>query len=225
MRKYILSLAIIFQFSLAQEAEVTNVTVAQRTDGSGIVDITYDLTEDAVFPSFDVTVSVSLDGGVTYNIIDEFYQPPDEWEQIVLSGDFGPEIFPGTGKQITWEAGIQYPDTFVNDLAVVITATGHVVGELPFDMVSVPAGEYTYGQNDQILMMDHNFDIMKYPVTNAEFVVFLLEEYPSGNGPMDGATRITWNGTTYIVEEGYGNNPAAGFNYYQALSFCEYNSL
>ena len=80
MRKYILSLAIIFQFSLAQEAEVTNVTVAQRTDGSGIVDITYDLTEDAVFTEFDITIEVSLDDGATYTQISQvsagvyFYQ-------------------------------------------------------------------------------------------------------------------------------------------------------
>ena len=80
MRKYILSLAIIFQFAFAQQAEVTNVTVAQRTDGSKIVDITYDLTEDAVFTEFDITIEVSLDDGATYTQISQvsagvyFYQ-------------------------------------------------------------------------------------------------------------------------------------------------------
>ena len=65
MRKYIIPLAFIFQFALAQQAEVTNVTVAQRTDGSKIVDITYDLTEDAVFPDFEISVEVSFDDGAT----------------------------------------------------------------------------------------------------------------------------------------------------------------
>ena len=35
-------------FLFSQQAEVTNIQAAQRTDGSQIVDITYDLTEDAV---------------------------------------------------------------------------------------------------------------------------------------------------------------------------------
>ena len=35
-------------FLLSQQAEITNVQVAQRTDGSKLVDITYDLTEDEI---------------------------------------------------------------------------------------------------------------------------------------------------------------------------------
>ena len=50
-------------FLFSQEAEVTNIQAAQRTDGSQIVDITYDLSEDAVFSVFTITVEVSLDTG------------------------------------------------------------------------------------------------------------------------------------------------------------------
>ena len=43
-------------FLFSQEAEVTNIQAAQRTDGSQIVDITYDLSEDAVFSVFTITI-------------------------------------------------------------------------------------------------------------------------------------------------------------------------
>jgi len=39
----------------SQQTEVTNIQAAQRTDGSQIVDITYDITPDAVFTYFDVS--------------------------------------------------------------------------------------------------------------------------------------------------------------------------
>ena len=52
-------------FLLSQQAEITNVQVAQRTDGSKLVDITYDLTEDALFNDYTITVEVSLDNGAT----------------------------------------------------------------------------------------------------------------------------------------------------------------
>ena len=55
MRKILFPLAIIFQLSFAQQAEVTNIQAAQRTDGSQIVDITYEITPDAVFTYFDVS--------------------------------------------------------------------------------------------------------------------------------------------------------------------------
>ena len=39
-------------FLFSQQAEVTNIQAAQRTDGSQIVDITYDITPDAIFTYF-----------------------------------------------------------------------------------------------------------------------------------------------------------------------------
>ena len=41
-------------FLFSQQAEVTNIQAAQRTDGSKIVDITYDLTEDPIFFEFTI---------------------------------------------------------------------------------------------------------------------------------------------------------------------------
>jgi formylglycine-generating enzyme required for sulfatase activity len=191
---------------------VTNVTVAQRTDGSKIVDITYDLTEDAVFTEFDISVEVSFDDGATYTQISQ------------ITGDVGENIMPGTGKTITWNAGSEFDGTFGENVAVVIKATGHaVLSELPFEMVTVPAGEYTYGEGDTVLTIEYDFEIMKYEVTNAEFVLYLLDAFPEGNGPTP--DPISWNGTTYIVAEGYGNHPVISVNWFQAVDFANHYGM
>ena len=64
--KYLLPIIFAFNFILSQEGEVTNVVATQRTDGSQIVDITYDLLPDSDFPSFTVFAYISLDEGETF---------------------------------------------------------------------------------------------------------------------------------------------------------------
>jgi uncharacterized protein (TIGR02145 family) len=74
---------------------VYNVTGSQRTDGSKIVDIYYNVLE----PDADtllVTLQVSADDGNTFDII-----PADS----LLSGDIGEGIMSGNDKHIIWNAG------------------------------------------------------------------------------------------------------------------------
>ena len=163
MRKILFPLAFIFQSVLAQQAEVTNVTAAQRTDGSKLVDITYDITEDTLFTSFYVSVEVSFDGGATYT------------QTNYVDGDVGVNISSGTSRQITWLLGDEYPDIFFEDVKVKVTATGYIAGELPFEFVTVPAGEYTYGPGDTVLTIDYDYEIMKYEVTDYDYVVYLMQ--------------------------------------------------
>ncbi len=60
--KRILVILAFTAFLLSQQAEITNVQVAQRTDGSKLVDITYDLTEDALFTDLQTKYVVAIDG-------------------------------------------------------------------------------------------------------------------------------------------------------------------
>ncbi|HEV57077.1 MAG TPA: hypothetical protein ENN87_06215, partial [Phycisphaerales bacterium] len=68
---------------------VSNVTASQRTDGSGKVDIRYNLA-DADGDKCTVTVQVSNDDGATWTVV-----------ATSLSGAIGANISPGTGKVIT----------------------------------------------------------------------------------------------------------------------------
>ncbi len=74
---------------------VANVSLAQRTDGSKIVDVYYDLNApDASL--YTIYVHMSSDAGLSWGVRPSANN---------LSGDFGPGIEPGTGKHIVWQAG------------------------------------------------------------------------------------------------------------------------
>ena len=49
-----------------------------------------------------------------------------------------------------------------------------------FETVLVPSGEFTYGKSNTPTMIEYNFEIMKFEVTNKEFVDFLNEANLNG---------------------------------------------
>ena len=123
-------------FLLSQQAEVTNIQAAQRTDGSQIVDITYDLLPDAIFEYFHITVEVSLDGGNSWSGMGN------------VSGDLGEIIEAGNGKILTWNYGQQFGGTYSAQVKIRINAIATTViiddsQEIPFEMITIPAGDYT----------------------------------------------------------------------------------
>jgi len=93
--KYFAIILITGQLLFAQNTapEVENVTAAQRTDGSKVVDIYYDVS-DADGDTLTITMQVSSDSGQTWDIT-----------PLYTSGDIGANINPGTGKHIIWNAG------------------------------------------------------------------------------------------------------------------------
>jgi len=102
--------------------EVSNVVFAQRTDGSGIVDVYYDLS-DADGDALLVTMQVSGDDGATWQII------PTQ-----ISGDIGEGITQGLGKHIIWNAadeeyaleGNQYKFKIIADDLMLVDIDGNV---------------------------------------------------------------------------------------------------
>ncbi|MDB3868590.1 SUMF1/EgtB/PvdO family nonheme iron enzyme [Candidatus Marinimicrobia bacterium] len=174
MHKIILLFSLL-AFSYSQQAEITNIQAAQRTDGSQIVDITYDLLPDQVFEFFEVTVKVSLDGGISY------------FPMQNVIGDLGDIIEPGTGKTLTWNFGQQYGGSYSNQIKIKIEGSSFAIvdnnsnQELPFEMVSVSAGEYTFGENDEIRTIDYDYEMMKYPATDMDYVLFMLDKLAESN--------------------------------------------
>ena len=96
---------------------VENVAASQRTDGSGIVDIYYDVT-DADGDTLSITLQLSEDAGNTFTIT-----------PIYTSGDIGANILSGSGKHILWNAGSegytlgnnQYQFKVIADDAITVT--------------------------------------------------------------------------------------------------------
>ena len=78
----------------AVDPVVFNLSAAQRAD-TKLVDISYDVTADT--PTVAVTLEISSDGGVTFDV-----------PVAAVSGDIGADIVVGTGKTVTWNAGINW---------------------------------------------------------------------------------------------------------------------
>ena len=162
-------------FLFTQQAEITNIQASQRTDGSQIVDITYDLLPDPIFEFFEIVVLVSLDGG-------ENYYPMQN-----VSGDLGDIIEPGNGKTLTWNFGQQFGETYSDQIKIKIQGSSYALvdnnsnQELPFEMVTVAAGEYTFGENDEIRTIDYDYEIMKYEVTDQDYVLFMMDKLDNVN--------------------------------------------
>ena len=216
----------------SQTASISNVDAVQRTDGSKIVDVYYDLAEDTLFTYFQVELEVSFDDGANFQI-SEF-----------ISGDAGNGVLAGVDNHMEWNLGAEYGGTYSNQTKVKVIATGKFI-EVPFEFVVVPSGDFTYGYGDENRNIPYDYEIMKYEVTSAEYAAFLIDANANGNvwvngnevrgfyggdnyhGPGDYRflamwdSRISWNGTTFIVEEGYGIHPVTGVTWFGAWKFSD----
>ena len=95
----------------AADPVVSNVTFAQRTDGSRLVDVTYDLA-DADGDACAITLQASDDGGATW-----LMPCTRTW------GDAGPTVAPGPGKALVWDFGYDNPGWEGQDYRVRVIAS------------------------------------------------------------------------------------------------------
>jgi len=123
------------------------------------------------------------------------------------------------------------------------------ISYLGMEWVTVTGGDYTFGETDVVtsdLLTD--FEIMKFEVTNAQFVSFLEEVWAtrsiivtidSVNGPFtnDGTwptddylyydfnqmdSRIDWNESYFTIEEGYENHPVVAVTWFGAYAYAQH---
>ena len=91
---------------------VQNVMAVQRTDGSRVVDIAYDLVDpDSTIES--VSLAVSNNGGSTFAISPS---------SAALSGDVGAAVAVGPHKRVQWDAGADIPGVYGTNYKVAVTA-------------------------------------------------------------------------------------------------------
>ena len=155
MYRLLFPIIIIFSITFAQQycEVVKNVTAAQRTDGSKLVDIVYDLEDD--YNSYSVYVTADWPG--MYHNFPLYNCQGDVWENVI----------PGEGKQITCQLATPNDDEtqyLSGDYYVNVHAEGHAVSELPssFEMVEI--------NTDNTTLADYNYEMMKYEVTTSQYV-------------------------------------------------------
>jgi uncharacterized protein (TIGR02145 family) len=103
---------------LAQNGGIANLQVSQRTDGSGLVDIHFDLNGTGA--SYNLQFEASFDDGANYEPLSANY----------LTGDLN-EILPGTGKHIIWDGKTSHPETFSTQTRVRVIAIEYFAPTVP----------------------------------------------------------------------------------------------
>lgn len=102
MKKLLLLLSIVYT------QEITNITLEQRADGSGVVDVCYDLAGTEDFSLFFITAEINFNG---------------EWLPVSgASGDIGPTIEVGSNKCFEWNVKSQYPERYSDNVQIRIHA-------------------------------------------------------------------------------------------------------
>ena len=112
---------------------VSNVTFTQRTDGSKIVDVYYDLADTVAGATWSVGLAVSNDGGVTYSV------PVNS-----VTGAVGAVVTVGTGKKIVWDAGTDWPEQSSSQIKVQVRASD-LQNETSNGFVKIPVGTCQIG--------------------------------------------------------------------------------
>jgi len=130
MKKTILTILIFAAalFCAAQNDSITNISVVQRTDGSGLVDINFNLYGPG--SSYDITIEVSFDAGNVYTPI----------PSVFLSGDIT-NISPGENRQIVWDGLGSFPGTYSTQSMLKIIANGEV--SCPSTLTDIDENVYT----------------------------------------------------------------------------------
>lgn len=166
---------------LAQTAPVvSNVTAAQRTDGSKLVDVWYNLF-DAEGDLCSVTLKLSINNGTTYD-----FMPALEY----LSGDVGLNVASGTGKHILWDTAAEGWRLDSNQFRIRILAEDSNTG-MPASFIFVPGGTFSNGTSNITLS---SFYLDKYEVTQSQYesVMGVNPAQGVGIGPSNPVFRMSW---------------------------------
>jgi hypothetical protein len=105
----------------AQTGSVTNIRVSQRTDGSGLVDVIFDLTGKA---TYNILLEVRFNNDQTYAPVSVNF----------IEGDTE-AVTPGVDKHIIWNGQGSFPNTFSTKAMLKIIASEElpIQGDWPRD--------------------------------------------------------------------------------------------
>lgn len=111
MRNPALLLLLLPAAVLAEAPVVSDVSIAQRTDGSGLVDVFYTVN-DADGDTLTVTLQASHDGGATWT-----------FPVRTVGGNAGPGVLPGGPRSAVWDFGADHPGRELEDVRVRVIAS------------------------------------------------------------------------------------------------------
>jgi len=208
---FILAILSFAGMCIAQTAPaVYNVTASQRTDGSKLVDIYYNLS-DLDNDLCSVYVRLSLNNGQSYDIIPTVG---------FMTGDVGENVVPGVMKHIIWNASGEGYRLDGDYYRFKVTADDNSSPPVPSNFVFVQGGTFPW-QNGSVTLS--SFWVDKYEITQSEYQ-FTMKTNPAsgyGVGLHYPVYRVSWfNCVEYCNKRslyeglqpcyslyGYGSNP------------------
>ena len=118
----------------AADPVVTNISALQRV-GTKLVDISYNVTADT--PTVQIYLEISNDGGQTFTV-----------PAVSTSGAVGAGVPTGTGKTITWDAGVDWNGRNSSQLRFKVIADDLLPDLTDFtEFALIPAGNFTMGDS------------------------------------------------------------------------------
>lgn len=179
---------------------VSNVRATQ-TAGSKLVEITYDVA-DPDSATVNIFVAVSNDGGLTYTV-----------PAITLTGDLGPGVRPGTGKRVTWNAGLDWGGRFTTAGRVRVTAQDSAPDDgAPAGMALIPAGGFQMGDPPSRTVFVSGFYMDRYEVS-----------FDLWNQVLQWAISHSYSFQT-LANGVAGNHPVYAPSWYDAVKWCNARS-
>ncbi len=227
---------------------VSNVTASQRTDGSGMIDIYYDLEDD-----FSVLLTVELllseDGGQNFTYLPDIEN---------LAGDIGEDVPTGLNRHIVWDAlseGVSFDgDNFV----VRVLAEDSFIPPETASFAYIQGGVFLMGDTHEVGNDDEipvhtvqvsPYSIARYPVTNEDIIEVFSWAAQQGYAGYSSTTGtfiniigdqqtllnlasnrcpIDWNGSELIFTgSSYAGSitcPCIMISWYGAVAYCNFKS-
>lgn len=177
---------------------VTNVNASQRTDGSQIVDVYYNLSNSAG-GAMTVWLVGSNDNGYTWGI------PCN-----TVSGAVGQNVYAGNNKHITWNAAVDFPNTSCANFKFKVIAFDGSIPPIPEEFVYVNGGTFSMGNT---LGGGNSNELPVHEVTLSSYMIGITE-----------VTEEMWvetmGGTT-----GAPTNPKVSVSWYSILKYCNLRSM
>ncbi len=159
MKRVVLALALlVMAYGLITQVTpfISNIRVSQRTDGSKLADIYYDVTDTDSDSLWVVSVTATTDNWVT--------EVPLSSTNGDISGDCGiSAISPGMNKHIIWNVAQNFPTNHGTNMLVKIKVDEN---SIPTGFVQVQGGTFNNGTSDVTLS---SFYIGKYELTQSEY--------------------------------------------------------
>ncbi len=171
--------------------------------------------------------------------------------ELVSTGQTGTTYNPGTlNYETTYYWKIIAHDDHDNSITGDVWDFTTIIGSV-FEWCQVSSGDFTYGEDDEILNIDYDYEIMKYEVTNQQYVTYMQEAMNAGDITVTTATvegyyegdihwsagtyqfldidsgtcHIDWTGTEFTIVSGFEDHPIVKVTWFGSLAYADHYEI